>query len=147
MMKNSFLSVNPTNQTAHGPIGRFEGDELIVDYDYEGADKNQKWSRLVFLDVIAVEYRQFAACRAEDLTSATEVHQIDDSAWLSNVLSLWRESVGWQKWQRKLGGARRLKQFTVFFDNAGSINVVATECRITPDVLAPRRERGLPGTE
>lgn len=116
---------------------RIDGDQLIADYDHQDGDGKQVWSRLVFSDVLAVEYRQFAACRAEDITAPTEVQHIDESPWLSNVLDLWRESAGWQDWQRKLGGAKRFKQFTVFFDDAGSINVVATECRITTNVPPP----------
>jgi hypothetical protein len=126
-MQQPYLVVAPMNRTRRGPICRIEKDELIVDYDYEHENGTVTWSRLIFRSVLAIEYRQATCCHSDDIISATEIRRIEKSAWLSDVLKLWHESVGWQEWQEKLGGARRFKHYTVFFDDAGCLNVVAAE--------------------
>src|SRR6266436_542542 len=111
--------MHPTNRTRYGPVWRHQRDKLIVDYDYERDDGSITWWRVVFSDVLAIEYRQQTCCRSEDIIEATEIKAIENSAWLFEVLKLWQESVGWQEWQQSLGGAARFKHYTLFFDEVG----------------------------
>ena len=136
-MQQSQLVVVPMNRTRRGPICRSQNDELLIDYDYEQEDGVVTWSRLIFSNVLAIEYRQATCCRPEDVLSATEIRGVENSAWLSEVLKLWQESVGWQEWQQKSSGARRFKHYTAFFDDAGCVCVVAADWGTTDLALAP----------
>src|SRR5437764_7065001 len=152
-MQPSSNSVPPTDRTQDGPIWLSHNDELVIDYDYQHDDGSHTWSRLIFRNVLAIEYRQATCCRGEDIISATEIRAVEDSTWLFNVLKLWQESVGWQEWQQKLGGPRRFKHYTAFFDEAGSMNVVASDCNISdlgqtsPLLEVARRLKGIAGVQ
>jgi hypothetical protein len=123
--------VPPTDRTQDGPIWLSHNGNLVLDYDCQHDDGSLTWSRLVFSNVLAVDFRQATCCRSEDIISATEMRAVQDSTWLFYVLKLWQESVGWQEWQQKLGGALRFRHYTAFFDEAGSMNVVASDCTIS----------------
>jgi len=98
---------HPTNRTTYGPLFRHERDQLVVEYDFQHDDGSVEWSSLIFLDVLAVEYRQFACCTEGSVIDARESLGTADSKWLSEVLTRWNESVGWIDWHKKQGGASR----------------------------------------
>ena len=126
MNVSTFQLLVPTNQTVTGPTFRNEGNQVVVEYDYERDDGTVVWSQITFKEVLAFEYRQDVCGRETDITDgSSEVQVLEQSEYLSDVVSRWQETVGWQDWQQKQGGAARFKHFTVFFDNAASINVVA----------------------
>ena len=120
----------PTNRTVAGPTFRKDGSKIVVEYDCEQNDGTTEWSKISFDDILAFEYRQIACCREEDVVGSQVIRCQNQSQHLSDVLCLWQKSVGWQEWQQKQGGAARFKQFTVFFDDAGCIDVVAASCSL-----------------
>lgn len=132
MSTSSLQLLTPTNRTVTGPKFRFDGSQIVVEYDYERDDGTIEWSEIVIDEVLAFEYREGACCRGEDVVGPHEVRCQDQSERLSAVLDHWQKSVGWEEWQQEQGGAARFRQFTVFFDNAGCIDVVAVSCRVLP---------------
>ena len=120
----------PTNRTVAGPRFRNDGTRMIVEYDYQQDDGTIQWSQLSFEEVLAFEYRQEACCSPDDVLGAHEVRCLAESKRLSDVLDKWLESVGWEEWHQEQGGASRFRHFTVFFDDAGCINVVAASCAV-----------------
>ena len=126
MSESNYQLIVPTNQTVTGPKFRNEGDQVIVDYDYERDDGSVMWSQITFKDVLAFEYRQDVCCRETDIPDgSSEVQVFEQSPYLSDVVGRWQEAVGWEDYQQQKGGAGRFKHFIVYFDNAASINVVA----------------------
>lgn len=121
---NHQLSV-PANRTVTGPRFRKDGNQIIVEYDYERDDGAIEWSHITFDEVLAFEYRQMACCRETDIVGSHEVRVMEQSQYLLDVLGRWEKAVGWQEWHQQRGGIARFKHFTGFFDDAGCINVVA----------------------
>ncbi|HLA85746.1 MAG TPA: hypothetical protein VJL29_13225 [Thermoguttaceae bacterium] len=120
----------PTNQTVTGPRFHSDGSRIVVEYDCEEDQGEVAWSEISFEEALAFEYREAACCRADDVIGAHEVRCLERSAYLSDVIDRWQASVGWEEWQQKQGGAARFKHFTVFFDDAGCVNVVAASCAV-----------------
>ena len=120
----------PTSATVKGPTLQFESPTLIVAYDYERDDGVIEWTRLVFNDVLAYEYRQIACCEAEHIIGYKAIKRFHESKWLAGVLKVWQEAVGWQQWQQRQGGETRFQHFRVFFDDAGCVDVMAHSCNI-----------------
>lgn len=120
----------PTNRTMKGPKLTNDGKRLIVDYDFEEDDGSTRWGRVVFDEVLSFEYRDSACCRAEDVLPPTEIRSRADSAYLGLVTDLWQESVGNQAWQHGKGGRDRFQHFTVYFDDACCLNIVASGCEV-----------------
>lgn len=120
----------PTNRTVTGPRFHADGTRVIVEYDCELDEGGVEWSKLSFEEVLAFEYRQVACCRADDVVGAHEIRCLEKSTYLSDVIDRWQESVGWQEWQQEQGGDARFKHFTIFFDDAGCVNVVAASCAL-----------------
>lgn len=118
----------PTNRTVSGPQFRKENVRIVIEYDFEGDDGRTRWAQIVFDETLAFQYRQIACCREVDIVGAREVRSLPQSDLLSATLEQWQESVGWQEWQRKQGGDQRFKHFTVFFDDVGCVDVIATSC-------------------
>lgn len=116
----------PANRTVTGPIFRKDARRFVVDYDCEQDNGIILWSRVVFDDVLSFEYRQVACCRETDVVGSGEVRVLGGSPHLSEVLGRWEQSVGWQEWQQRQGGAARFRHFTIFFDDSACIDVVAT---------------------
>lgn len=121
----------PTNRTVTGPRFRKEGPDVVVEYDYQHDDGTVEWERVVFREVLAFEYREASCCRADDITGAREVRCAVRSERLSEVLGRWQEAVGWQEWQQKQGGAGRFKHFSLYFDDAACVDVIAASCQIS----------------
>lgn len=119
----------PTSRTQEGPRFRGDGRQAIVEYDYQRDDGSTEWSTVVFEDVLQFEFRPAPCCTAEDVVGATEVRVRTTSHRLTTMLERWQQAVGWQEWQQKQGGSARYKHFTMFFDDAGCIDVIAAACR------------------
>jgi hypothetical protein len=120
----------PTNRTVEGPRLQQDRAQLVLKYDCQRDDGSIDWSKVVFAEVLAVQYRQVSCCAAASVIGAREVRCLTQSSWLTEVLGLWNESVGWQDWQKKQGGSARFKHFTVFFDDAGCVDVIAASCLV-----------------
>lgn len=120
----------PTNRTVSGPQFRKEKECLVVEYDCEEDDGTMRRAEIVFEEMLAFKYRQIACCCEADIVGVNEVRSLSHSDWLSTTISQWQESVGWQEWQQKRGGSQRFKHFTVFFDDVGCVDVIATSCDV-----------------
>jgi hypothetical protein len=118
------------NRTVEGPKIVMANDRLVVDYDFEDNDGSIDKGRVVFEEVLSFEYRDSTCCSAENVLSATEVRTLNQSEYLDLVRSRWDHAVGWQDWQQKKGGATRFKHFTVYFDDVGCLDVIASDCRV-----------------
>jgi hypothetical protein len=119
----------PTNRTRQGPTFRKDGEGIVIEYDYEQDDGSSKFASLVFVEVLDFEYRQTACCDASDVIPAREMLCLRQSERRTTILNLWRESVGWQEFQTRQGGAERFKHYKLYFDDAGCIDVIASELR------------------
>lgn len=120
----------PANRTVAGPRLRQERGQFALEYDCQGDDGSIHWSKIVFREVLAFEYRQESCCTADAVIGARTMRSATSSPWLADVLKRWNESVGWQEWQQKQGGASRFRHFTIYFDDAGSVDVVAGSCDV-----------------
>lgn len=121
---------SPTNRTVEGPQIQFDRGGLIVKYDYQSDDGSIKWEKILFFDVLSVEYNQAACCSEDSVVSAREIRTTSISSRLTEMTKRWKESVGWQDWQQEQGGASRFKHFTIFFDDAGCVEVIAASCEV-----------------
>lgn len=108
----------PTNRTHCGPTIVKDHNRLLIQYDFECDDGDVKNAYLSFKDVIAFQYRDAACCDSDSILDAYELRSKAASEWLSEVVSRWNESVGWQNWQQQCGGPARFKHFTLYFDDA-----------------------------
>ncbi len=107
-----------------------EGSRLVVDYDCEGDEGYITSGRILFEDLLSFQYWDSSCCPAQNVLAATEVRVLEKSDYLDKIKILWNESVGWQEWQEKRGGFDRFRHFTIYFDDAGSLDVVAEKCHI-----------------
>ena len=129
MNPDSFIALSkPTNRTVQGPLLNKTQDQLVVEYDFEMDGGELEWSRIIFQEVLVFEFRDSACCRADDVVNG--IRRSDESTFLRDILRRWQETVGWQDWQQEKGGAERFKHFTMYFDDAASLNVIASSCRI-----------------
>jgi len=99
----------------------------VIEYDYEQADGSTTFVTLGFIEVLSFEYRQSACLDASDVLPPTEMLCLCQSGRLTTALNLWQTHVGWQEFQAKQGGADRFRHYKVYFDDAGCIDVVASE--------------------
>ena len=120
----------PANGTQQGPKLAHQKEQLIVDYDFEDDDGSIRWARILFQEVLSFEYRDSSCCRAEDVLPSTEIRSRADSEYLRTVTDRWHEFVGGQEWQQGKGGRGRFQHFTLYFDDACSLNIVASACEI-----------------
>ena len=120
----------PTNRTMKGPILTHQGEQLIVDYDFESDDGSDLWGRIVFEEILAYEYLDISSCTAGDVLAPAEIRRRVESDYLSLVTSRWQASVGTQAWQQRKGGRERFQHFTIYFDDVCCVNVVASSCKV-----------------
>ena len=120
-----------TNCTVAGPWFQNDKGNVTVVYDFEHDDGSIEKAQVVFEEVLAFEYRQGPCCRADDILAPDEIQCLTESDYLGAVVELWQESVGWQDFHQRKGGAARFKHYTMFFDDSGCVNVVASGCRVT----------------
>jgi hypothetical protein len=119
-----------TDRTISGPKLTLEAGCLVVDYDYEGDDGRVANGRILFEDLLSFQFWDSSCCPSQNVLPATEVRVLEQSEYLDGVKGRWDGAVGWQEWQQKQGGRGRFRHFTVYFDDAGSIDVVASRCHI-----------------
>jgi hypothetical protein len=119
----------PTDRTVSGPKLIMEGERLTVDYDHERDDGQLEAGRIVFEGVLSFEYCDDSCTLAENVLPPTEIRVLDQSEYLVHVRRRWETAVGWQDWQQQQGGADRFRHFTIYFDDVGSLDVVAASCQ------------------
>jgi hypothetical protein len=120
----------PTNRTVTGPHFKKDAEGLEIEYDYEHDDGSLELVRVLFSEMLAFEFRDSSCCDADGIVNAHEVRCLSQSDRLSMIVALWQTSVGWQDWQLKQGGAERFKHFTMYFDDAACIHIVAGACQV-----------------
>jgi hypothetical protein len=120
----------PTDRTISGPKLTMVDDTLVVAYDCEGDDGSITEGQITFEDLLSFRYWDCSSCPAENVLGATELRELNQSDYLNAVRARWDESVGWHEWQKDKGGGERYKHFTIYFDDAGSVDVVASRCRV-----------------
>ena len=118
----------PTNRTSGGPKFHNDGQRIIVQYDYEEDNgksrmvRNILW-RCVGLRVSASSLlRPGRYCRGARSSLPGTIRasvgcggSVAEIGWLAGVAT-------------KTGRRMRFKHFTLFFDDAGCVNVVAASC-------------------
>ena len=124
----------PTDRTTQGPRLKGDASQVTIEYDYQRDDGSIVWTSVVFDDVLMYEFRPAPCCIGEDVLDAAEVRVRAASERLKVLLERWQETIGWQEWQQKQGGAGRYKHFTMYFDDAGCVDVVAACCRTSIDI-------------
>jgi hypothetical protein len=102
---------------------------LLVEYDYDNDDGQARWGEIVFTETLFFQFAD-ASC-FEEVTAGDGIRRLEESQLLVSVVARWNESVGWHKWQQDKGGAARFSHFTAFFDDAGSLDVIASDCKVT----------------
>lgn len=122
--------VTSTDRTVTGPKLTMEAGRLVVVYDCESDDGRVTNGRILFEDLLSFQFWDSSCCPAQNVLPATEVRVLEQSQYLDGVKGRWDETVGWQEWQQKQGGIGRFRHFTVYFDDAGSIDVIASKCHI-----------------
>jgi len=118
----------PTNRTTAGPALSSQDDRLTVIYEYEHEDGSIDQGIVEFTEVIAFRFWQEPSSPPENVVGAMEVREQDASSYLAEVVKRWDQAVGWQSWQQEQGGSRRFKHHTMFFDDAGSLDVISAAC-------------------
>ena len=122
----------PTNRTALGPKLTMEAGRLVVDYDYEGDDGRITSGRVLFEELLTFQYWDSSCCPAQNVVAPNEVRVLEKSEYMDEIKGRWNESVGWQVWQKEQDGSDRFRHFTIYFDDAGSLDVVAARCHVDP---------------
>jgi len=120
----------PTSRTKEGPRFSREGGAVTVEYDYEDDDGAVQWSSVAFAEVLVLLFRDSSCCAPEDVLPSTEARCLSDSALLSQVTRTWAERVGWQDWHQARGGAKRFHEYTMYFDDRGSVTLVASSMTV-----------------
>ena len=114
-----------TDAALKGPLFRYKRDTLVVDYDEEQNDGSLEWTRLRFLEVIALEFVDGPCCRTEDIGEFDAIQRMSDSAWRSDQIERWQVSVGYQAMQDTFGGAARFRHYQIYRDDVGALNILA----------------------
>jgi hypothetical protein len=120
----------PTNATSHGPIIEARNSTLSLKYDNESDSGTTAWVLMQFEDVLAYKVHQSICASADSLVPSNEVRCLQQSHWLSEVTRRWSEAVGWQDYQRRLGGAERFKHFQIYFDDVCTVQVIAASYKV-----------------
>lgn len=118
-----------TDRTVQGPRLLYEKDCLVVEYDYEHDNGEIHWSRVTFQNPLLIEYRDSSCLCDPDVIEFKIIRCLDASPLLTEIITAWQKSVGWQEWQKK-NVANKIRHYTLYFDDAGCLNVVGTECVI-----------------
>ena len=124
------LLTTPTNRTRMGPRLHLQGSVLTVDYDYEEDDGTTVWGSVVFEEVLSCQYCEHPCCKADHVLEPTVVRRLGESTWLSETVSRWETSVGWQEWHVAQGGRSRFSHHTMYFDDAGAVDVIARAANV-----------------
>lgn len=122
--------LTPADRTPSDPKLTMEASRLVVDYDCEEDDGRITTGRILFEDILSFQYWDASCCPAQNVVPASEVRVLERSGYLDEIKGRWNESVGWQEWQKEQGGADRFLHFTVYFDDSGSLDVIAARCHV-----------------
>ena len=114
-----------TNRTVQGPLCKVDGKKSVIEYDYQNDDGSTQWVSITFDQVLRLNYRQAACCASEDVLPPDELVCLESSDWLDETIEKWTDSVGWQEWQQKQGGAFRFRHYKLYFDDAAFVEVIA----------------------
>jgi hypothetical protein len=125
---NTIRLPSPTNSTEQGPVVVYEKDNLKVKYDCN--DNEKKWVEISFSEVLTYQFIQIACCQSEHIVDNNSIMVYDDTPFLLQARKIWEESVGWQDWQKKQGGASRFKLYRLYFDDEGCLDVIAAQCKV-----------------
>lgn len=126
----ALLLLTPTNRTIVGPTFSLNDGMLVVDYDCERDDGTIANGRIQFEDVLSCQFWDGSCSPADVVIGASECRVLENSGLLEEVVNRWVETVGWCEWQERRIGRNAFRHFTVYFDNAGALEVVAAKCRI-----------------
>ena len=121
----------PTNATRQGPVVEFRNSTLVVKFDHEDEAGNTKWITIVFDETLAYEVRQSICLPAEDLGQTGRIQCVSESEWLSEVRTRWTRAVGWQEYQKQLGGSGRFTHYSLYFDDVCALQVIAANCNVS----------------
>jgi hypothetical protein len=129
----------PASRTAVGPVARLRPPILAVEYDYEDEDGTVRWARIQFHDVLRFEYRQEVVCAASDIAAYHSMLITEDSPSLSAVRARYMTYLARAEATEE---GREFAQYTVYFDDSGCIDVIATS--FETEILAgpPDQRRG-----
>ena len=125
MHANARLTI-PTNKTVRGPWLNAEGQNLEVSYDCEMDNGDVIRASVTFSEVAYFVFGQEACCEADDLSGSQELAILCSSDLLNTLAPRWQAAVGWQPFQANLGGFARFRHFKLYFDNVGSVQVIAS---------------------
>jgi hypothetical protein len=99
---------------------------LRLKYDFENNSGEIEWVEIVFKEVLAYRYHQSICADIGSNMENNKISEFDISTWLSEVLTKWDQSVGWQKYQIDQGGRSRFKHCIVNFDDVGVFEVICS---------------------
>lgn len=115
-----------TNQPASGPVFRFGGQTLTVDYDNEDVDGPPVWTRLEFTGVNAVKFVDEGHSGIGD---GGEFHHLicwDSSPWLDETVGNWKRN--YSHWA--MSDCAPSRHYLLYCDHAGSLHVIASDVKI-----------------
>jgi hypothetical protein len=122
--------IHAANRTVNGPKLLKDRNVLQVDYDYEFDNGTIEWSKIVFTEVILFEWRDNPCCRPDDIVEWSGVRCVGDSDFLNTLKERWKKLVGHTDWDQNKGSENRFKHYTVYFDDVGSLNIIASGCSV-----------------
>lgn len=129
----SFVKLSiPTDRTGGCPKLTLDDHRAAVAYDYEHDDGAIVWSTIHFEEVLLLQYRANACNDEFDVLDSTQMRVSRDSQLLKAILSRWQDFVGSHEHQQRLGGSARFQHFTIFFDDGGCVDVIASSALEAP---------------
>jgi hypothetical protein len=116
-----------TSRTVRGPLFVKEDDRVVVvNYDYETDDGKIEWVRVRFDEVLLFEFRTHRGCGADRILSSEGVRSLQESELLSEILGPLDVPSVWEELEAKKGGPARFRHYTIFFDDSGCVDVIAS---------------------
>lgn len=123
MSEDMFLELpRPLSATVRGPTLRYVEPTLIVDYDFERDDGVIEWTRVVFHDVLAFQYRQAVSCTADDMRAYSHLLRLTSSSWLAEITGLRAERLVLQAVESH---SVPYSEWRMYFDDSGCIAAIA----------------------
>lgn len=117
---------NYTSRPASGPVFRFGGQTLTVDYDNEDVDGPPVWTRLEFTGVSAVKFVD-EGHRGEGDSGAFDCLTCwDSSPWLDEIVGNWKRN--YSHWA--MSDCAPSRHYLLYCDHAGALHVIASGVEI-----------------
>src|SRR3989337_1707793 len=88
------IRIPATDRTVTGPELSMTNGALVLRYDIERDESGPTWSTITFDDVVAVDFRDSSAMTSKDVASSDQMHVIEDSSWLSEIVRRRHNIVG-----------------------------------------------------